>query len=406
VPLARRCTRADVPASILWKERLLRALIFDPFAGISGDMTLGALLDIGLAETWLRDFIARMNVGSAEVRVERVRRCGIACTKVTFELPPEHAHRHLHHVLEIVGRADMPERAKRLATDAFQRLAGAEATVHGTTIEKVHFHEVGALDSILDVVCTMAALEELGLDAFFTRPVATGSGWIDITHGRFPVPAPATLRILQGVPVTGLDLDGECTTPTGAAMIAALTKGAAPPSRFVPVATGFGAGSRDPADRPNCLRVFTAEVADPSESLLLVQADVDDLPPEYVPAALDAMVAAGALDAVVVPVSMKKGRPGTRFEALAPEAALHGVLESMFRATSTLGARFWPVTRPALARREDVIEWRGQRIRRKHVTLPGGEVRAKPEYEDVARAAAVLGLTPWEVRAALERAGS
>lgn len=381
----------------------MHTLIFDPFAGISGDMTLGALLDCGLAEAWLRDFVARMDVPGAQVRVERVRRCGIACTKLTFELPPEHAHRHLHQVLEIVERARTSARAKQRAADAFRRLAEAEAAVHGTTIDKVHFHEVGALDSILDVVCTMAAVEEMGFDACFTRPVATGSGWVDIAHGRFPVPAPATLRILEGIPVTGLDLEGECTTPTGAAIIAALTNGAAPPAHFVPRATGFGAGSRDPADRPNCLRVFAADVTHAAESLLLVQADVDDLPPEYVPSALDALLAAGALDAVVVPISMKKGRPGARLEALSPEAALHGVVEAMFRATSTLGARFWPVTRPALTRREDVVDWRGQRIRRKHVTLPGGETRTKPEYEDVARAAAALGLTPWEVRSALER---
>jgi uncharacterized protein (DUF111 family) len=167
--------------------------------------------------------------------------------------------------------------------------------------------------------------------------------------------------------------------------------------------TGFGAGTRDPADRPNCLRLIAAEVADEApDRLFMLQTDVDDLPSEYAPAAIDAMMAAGALDAVVSSIGMKKGRPGFRFEALAAPATLDAVVEAAFRATTTAGVRYWPVTRPSLARSEDVIEWRGQSIRRKRITLPGGTERVKPEYEDVARAAAALGLSPLEVRIALD----
>lgn len=382
----------------------LRALLFDPFAGISGDMALGALHDLGLPDGWLAAFVADLGLGAVSVRIDRVQRSGIACAKVDFDLPHEHAHRHLRHVVEIIERSRASDTAKARAIDAFRRIAAAEAAVHGTTIEKVHFHEVGALDAILDILCTMAAVEELGFDAFHTRPVALGRGWVEIAHGRFPVPAPATLRILEGIAVTGDQLEGECTTPTGAAILATLASGAPAPAEYVPVRTGFGAGTRDPQDRPNCLRVVAIETA-PSggaQALVLVQTDVDDLAPEYVPPAQEAILGAGALDVVVHPIVMKKGRPGVRIEALAPEPALQAVVDMLFRVTTTIGVRHWPVARPALPRTERTLEWRGQSIRVKEVTLPGGAVRRKPEYEDVVRAARVLGMTPLEVRAALD----
>jgi uncharacterized protein (TIGR00299 family) protein len=378
------------------------ALLFDPFAGISGDMMLGALVDLGLGEDWLRKFVKDLGLGPVGVRVDNVRRRGIACAQVSFDLPHAHAHRHLRNVLEIIDGSGASEGAKARAVDAFHRLAEAEAEVHGTSIEKVHFHEVGALDAILDVLGAMSAVEALGFDTFFTRSVAVGSGWIEIEHGRFPVPAPATLKLLQGIELTGLDLAGECTTPTGAAILATLTGGRKAPAGITVLASGFGAGSRDPEDRPNCLRLISCETDVAHEELLLVQTDVDDMPAEYAPAALDAAVAAGALDAVVSHVGMKKGRPGLRIEALVPAAALDAVIGVLFRATPTIGLRYWPVTRPALPRAEDVVEWRGQRIRRKRVRLPGGTERAKPEYEDVVRAANALGMTPFEVRQALD----
>jgi len=383
---------------------LPRALLFDPFAGISGDMTLGALIDLGLPAEWLADFVADLALADVGVHVTRVVRKGIACAKVDFDLPHEHAHRHLKHIVEIIEGSGAPALSKQRAILVFRRIAAAEANVHGTSIEKVHFHEVGALDAILDILCSMAAIETLGFEAFFTRPVALGSGWVDMAHGRFPVPAPATLTILNGVAVTGADLAGECTTPTGAAILATLTGGAAPPGTFVTRRTGFGGGSRDPADRPNCLRLIEIEVdAAGAETLLLVQTDVDDLPPEYAAQAQEAVLAAGALDVVVMAVGMKKGRPGLRFEALVRASALHAVMNAFFRSTSTIGVRHWPVSRPALPRVEEVVQYRGQSIRLKTVTLPGGALRRKPEYEDVVQAARALGLSALEVRADLER---
>jgi pyridinium-3,5-bisthiocarboxylic acid mononucleotide nickel chelatase len=382
----------------------MKALIFDPFAGVSGDMTVAALIDLGLPVDWLQQFIAQLGLGDVRLVHERVNRRGISCAHIRFELPEQKAHRHLRHIVEIIDRANMPEIVRQRSRDAFQRLAVAEAAVHGTTIEKVHFHEVGALDAILDVVCAMAGVHELGFERFFTRPIALGSGWIQIEHGNFPVPAPATLRLLDGLPVSDAALAGECTTPTGAAIVATLTNGALPPARLRMGKSGFGAGTRDPEDRPNCLRLISAEIEASDEMLYIVQTDVDDLSPELVPAALDACLAAGALDATTQAVGMKKGRPAVRFEALVPPALLDAVLAALFRTTTTIGARYWPVERPSLVRREEIVDFRGHPIRLKTVELPGGGTRAKPDHDDVARAAQALGITHLEaVQALLNR---
>jgi pyridinium-3,5-bisthiocarboxylic acid mononucleotide nickel chelatase len=382
---------------------VLRVLIFDPFAGISGDMTIAALLDLGLDEAWLRAFVAELGIGDVELRIERVVRRGIAAPHVRFAYPPEKAHRHLRHVLEIIDRSKAPPGAKERAADAFRRIAEAEARVHGTTIEKVHFHEVGATDAILDVLCIMAGVAELGFDECRTRPVAVGSGWIDIEHGHYPVPAPATLGILRGLTVTGTELMGECTTPTGAAILATLTGGRGAPAEFAPGRIGFGAGTRDFEDRPNVLRLIEATTAAGTGTLWLLQADLDDLPPEYAAAAQDHLLRAGALDAVLLPTSMKKGRPGVRMEVLVPAGRLHAVEEALFLATSTIGVRRWPVERSTLPRESHEVQWRGQRVRMKSVTLPDGSTRRKPEFDDVAAAAAALGISAWEVRTALQR---
>jgi hypothetical protein len=382
-------------------------LLFDPFAGISGDMTLGALVDLGLDAAWLTDFVAGLGLGDVTVHVERANRRGIDCGRVRFGLPHEHAHRHLRHVIEIIDRSSAPGRAQERAREAFRRIAVAEADVHGTSVEQVHFHEVGALDAILDIVCVMAAVEALGFDTFYTRPVALGSGWIDIAHGRFPVPAPATLKILEGIAVGGMDIDGECTTPTGAAIIATLTDGAAPPGVVTPARTGFGAGTRDPESHPNCVRLVACTLAAPlTDELVLLQADVDDMAPEYAAPAQDAILAAGARDVVFLPLAMKKGRPGLRLEALTDAASLDRVIAAVFRATPTIGIRHWPVRRPALERATIEVPWRGHLVRCKQVVLPDGTRRSKPEYEDVVRAAAAEGMPAWQVRLEVEAAAT
>src|SRR5690606_29178394 len=234
---------------------IMSLLIFDPFAGIAGDMTIAALIDLGLDEDWLRAFVADLGIGPVRIHIERVDRRGIRAPHIRFEYPAEQAPRHLHHVIEIIDRCNAADRVKSLARDAFERVAAAEARIHGTSIERVHFHEVGATDAILDIVCSMAGVTELGFREFRTRPVAIGSGSVDIQHGTYPVPAPATLEILRGLTLTGADIPGECTTPTGAAILAVLTGGRPAPSEFVAVRSGFGAGTRNPEQRPNVLRL-------------------------------------------------------------------------------------------------------------------------------------------------------
>src|SRR5262245_36007175 len=204
-------------------------------------MTLGALLDLGLEEAWLREFVAGLGLGDIKVVIERANRRGISCGRVYFDLPHEHGHRHLKHIYEILDGAPLSESVRARARAAFHRLAVAEAAVHGPTIEKVAFHEVGAREASLDIICSMAGVEQLGFQQFYPRPICVGSGWVEMEHGRFPLPAPATLRLLEGLPVRDSGLEGECTTPTGAAIVGTLTEGAAPPARIRVLKSGFGA---------------------------------------------------------------------------------------------------------------------------------------------------------------------
>ncbi len=374
----------------------MRGLIFDPFSGISGDMTIAALLDLGLPVAWLQDFVRGLDVGPIEVEAERVMRKGIACTRLVLRLPHEHAHRHLKDVVRIIEGTGVSGEVRDRSIQAFTLLAEAEAEVHGTTPERIHFHEVGALDAIVDVLGAVGGAAELGFTEFYTRPVTLGRGWVDMAHGHFPVPPPAVLKLLAGIPVRDPAFEGECTTPTGAALLQVFTARRAAPVTFTPTANGFGAGTRDPEDRPNCLRLIAIEAsgAGGGEEMLAVQTDVDDLPPEYVPPLVEATLSAGAVDCTATPLLMKKGRPGVRIEALAPRDRLEAVSATLFGASTSIGLRFWPVERRTLARSEETLEWRGQQIRVKRSVLPDGGTRAKPEYEDVVRAAAALGLPP------------
>ncbi|MEN8374432.1 MAG: nickel pincer cofactor biosynthesis protein LarC [Gemmatimonadota bacterium] len=380
----------------------MRVLIFDPFAGISGDMFLGAVLALGYPVERLREVAARLGAPPGSVSTDTVQRRSIACRSARFELPREHHHRHLPDILEIL-EGGLDGEALALARRIFERLAAAEASVHGIDPDHVHFHEVGALDSILDIGCAADAVRFLNIEECFTRAVSIGRGWIDIDHGRFPLPAPATAKLLEGMDIGETQWDGECTTPTGAAILAELTDGRPPPTRWRVLASGYGAGSRDPADRPNCLRLLLAELSSEQDTtMVIVQSDLDDMAPEYVPPALEALRAAGAVDVTTSAVGMKKGRPGLRIEALAPYQTLDSVLDALFESTTTIGARYWTVGRRALPRTASTRLWHGTRIRSKQVHLPDGQVRRKPEFDDVASAARDAGVPPLGVRQALD----
>lgn len=377
--------------------------IFDPYSGISGDMILGALVDLGLPPDFLRETIASLGVEAAQIEAHRVQRGGIAAWQVKIPQEREAPERHLTDVLEIIDRVSLPPKAKSTVRSAFQRLAHAEAEVHGTQPERVHFHEVGAVDSIADIVGAAAGVVELGIDSAYTRAVALGRGWTSTAHGLLPVPAPATVKLLVGCPLIESPFEGELVTPTGAALLAELTQGREPPGDFRPIRSGFGAGSRDPKDRPNTLRILLIEDDPITPSLLLLQADIDDLTPEFVPPALEALRATGALDVSAHPVAMKKGRPGTRIEALVPADRRLAASEALFAHTTTIGLRFWPVEREILRRETEELSWRGFRIRVKRTILPNGTFRLKPEYDDLVQVARALGVPPLRLMEELRR---
>lgn len=386
--------------------------ILHPFSGISGDMTLGALVSLGLDPDWLRGLPGKLGLDGITTQIRDVKRAGIACTKVDFEIPPQPHGRHLKHIREIVTKSAAPERVKRLADSAFTLITEQEAAIHGTTVEKVHLHEVGAVDAILDVVGAIWGLELLGVEEVYCGPITVGDGVVFAAHGTMPVPAPATMKLLEGHVIrTGPEGAGELVTPTGAALVRILSRGPEP-ATYVPRKSGFGAGTKEFADRANALRIVLADAAVngsgvPEEDVSVLACEVDDMSPEYLAAAAERLRSAGALDVVLQPVIMKKGRSGTRMEVLStPEQA--GQLERiLLEETTTIGVRRSVVRRAALARTRAVVSVLGHEIAVKVVQLPDGRRRAKPEFEDVQRVAEATGRTPsdifWLASVAAER---
>ncbi|MDP1892124.1 MAG: nickel pincer cofactor biosynthesis protein LarC [Gemmatimonadaceae bacterium] len=384
----------------------MRIAILDPAHGISGDMTLGALLDLGLDAEWLRALPAALGLDGVTVRISDVKRGEIACRKVDFDVPPQPHGRHLKHIAAIVEGSSAPDAVKRVAMDAFTQLTDAEASIHGTTREKVHLHEVGAVDAILDVVGSVWGFQKLGVDAVYNTSVTLGDGFVDAAHGRMAVPAPATIRLLEGIAVRpGPEGTGELTTPTGAVLVRVLSKGA-PPTAYTPIATGYGAGTRDPVGRANALRIILAEAdgAASAETLALLAADIDDLGGEFVAGAADALRAAGALDVTLVQTLMKKGRPGVRVEVLCALTDADRLETLLLTESSSIGVRRVLVSRRALPRREITVTVAGQVIRLKEVSLPDGTTRVKPEWDDVQAAARALGRPAPEVGERARRA--
>jgi uncharacterized protein (TIGR00299 family) protein len=372
--------------------------IFDPFSGISGDMTLGALLDVGLAADWLRALPDALGIHQIGVRIRDVRRGDIACRKVDFDIPPQPHGRGIREIRAMVAAAPLPDAVRQQADRAFTLIAECEAEIHGMAPEDVHLHEVGAVDAILDVVGSVWGFHVLGVTDAYTGRVALGDGTVRAAHGILPVPAPATLKILEGIAVKpGPDGAGELVTPTGAALLRVMTAGKPVPP-YVPRRSGFGAGTKDFPDRANALRLILAdavvpdaESAERSEALVLLAADVDDMSPEYLAAAADQLRAAGALDVTLHPVVMKKGRAGTRVEILCREESADALEELALSVTTTIGVRRIEVMRRALPRQAVVVDVAGQQINVKLVTRPGGVVTAKPEHDDVLRAAQATG---------------
>jgi hypothetical protein len=382
---------------------LERVAILDPFSGIAGDMTLGALVAVGLDAGWVRALPRALGLDGVDVRVQEVLRGDLACVKVDFDIPPQPHGRSVGDIRALVDRAGVvPADVRARADRVFTLIAEQEAEIHGTTPDAVHLHEVGAVDAILDVVGSVWGLSLLGASRVYCGPLQVGDGFVRAAHGVLPVPAPATLRILEGLRVRpGPDGAGELVTPTGAALVRVLSSGP-PPAEYVPRRSGFGAGTKDFAGRANALRLVLADAAPAAaapahEPLVLLAADLDDATPEYLADAAEQLRAAGALDVWTLAVGMKKGRMGVRVELLARPELADALADQLLRTTPTIGVRRHRVERRALPRRERTVDVDGQPVRVKEVDLPGGGRRAKPEFEDVRRAAAALARPPREV---------
>lgn len=363
----------------------MRISYFDAFSGIAGDMTVASLLDAGADETALIAGLRSLGT-NANFQVERVKRAGIAGTYFLVEAPQEHQHRHLHHIDKIIDAAtDLPTRVKTRAKAVFYRLAEAEATTHGIAIEKVHFHEVGAVDSICDIVGSTLGLELLNIDQVYVSAVNVGSGTVQCEHGLMPVPAPATARLLTGQPTYSSGPAIELTTPTGAAFAAALAVrfGPQPPMRVE--RTGFGAGTKDFKGHANLLRVMIGEPSQAAESgtVTVIEANIDDASPQILGYAMDRLFAEGALDVTLQPLLMKKNRQGSLLRVVAKPEDQEKLAQVVLAETTTLGLRLYGAERRVLERHFVEVATEFGPVKMK-ITSAGGFA---PEYDDCKRLA-------------------
>ena len=377
-------------------------LVLEPIGGIAGDMFLAAALDLGVPRGELERLLATLPLGGFRLEVAAAEAGGLRGThlRVVAEgpSPPE---RGLRQILEIVDQSGLSARAREAARAVFVRIGRAEATVHGLPLESVHFHEIGAVDSIVDVCGAAAALDLLGWPRLYATPPELGQGLVETAHGRLPVPAPAVLEILKGTPVKLGGPPGEAVTPTGAALLAALCEVGDPPT-IVPERVGYGVGTARWPDRPNVLRLTLGRAAAGAgeRRLWVLEANLDDCPGQLVARAIEAALAAGALDAWAGPLTMKKGRPGFLVGALAEGHRRDAVARVILAETTTLGVRWHPVERTELAREMVSVETAYGPVRVK-VARDGGRVAgAQPEYEDCAARARDKGVPVREVMAA------
>lgn len=406
-----------------------RFAIIDPASGISGDMLLGALVDLGAGKDWVEGLPERLGCPEVRVAVDRVDRAGLTASRVTVTLAdgttehpatpvassqehghghhdhhdghhhghpheagPGHApHRHVGELLSMVERAPLSAWTKERSLRAFRLLGEAEGRVHGVPAEQVALHEVGALDALVDIVGGIEGFERIGVRNIFRRPVSVGAGWVRAAHGVLSVPAPATGLLLEGIEIgPNGPVTGEATTPTGAVLLRVLTEGP-PPARWRTQASGWGAGGRNPAEYPNVLRVLIAETVAEADEVVVTATDLDDFAPEYLESVRTALAEAGAIDVQVWGTMAKKGRPSLRIEVLSEAGAAEGIAEVLFRHTTTAGVRRWVAARSTLPRHELRVQTReGAAVRVKVLDAPGG-ARLKPEHDDVVAAARQSG---------------
>jgi len=375
---------------------------FDCFSGISGDMTLGALVDAGLSVDLLKAELAKLPVGGYTLAAERAKSKGLQGTLVRVDLDPSipQPHRHLADVLGIIQGSALPDYVKTTSSAVFRKLAEAEARVHGVGVEEVHFHEVGAVDAIVDVVGAVVGLAALGVEKVYASPLPTGSGTVQTAHGLLPVPAPATLELLRGAgaPLRPSPAQTELVTPTGAAILATLAEFRQPALRLRAVGHGFG---RKDLPWANCLRLWLGEplaAGVDRDEISVLEANLDDTTPELLGAAMGRLFEAGALDVYFTPIQMKKNRPGVKLSVLGPPELEDALAATMLRETTTLGVRIARARRLKARRwqQEVATPWGPVRVK---VKAFEGQVTAAPEYDDCLRLASAAGVPVAEVYA-------
>jgi uncharacterized protein (TIGR00299 family) protein len=367
----------------------MRIAYLDCLSGISGDMMLGALIDAGVDIAQIQAGVDSLGLPSCRFVADTVSKCGFRATNVNVQYEPEHTHRHLHHITEMIDQSQLTTNQKDLAKRIFTKLGEAEAKVHGCSIEKVHFHEVGAVDSIADIVGTAIGWDLLGVDRIECSSIPTGTGTVKIAHGTVSIPAPATAELLTNIPLAQSEIAAELTTPTGAAIAATIVDkfGSLPAMQIKTVA--FGAGDRDLESQPNVLRLLIGETEDTSNStedqihdeVWVLETNIDDMTGEAIGHCCGILQQAGVLDVYTTAIQMKKNRPGVTLTALCHSDSVAEAERIMFEQTTTLGIRKWTVQRHILQRQQHTVETTWGPLLGKLTTLPSGDQRFSPEYE-------------------------
>jgi len=389
------------------EDNAMKIAYFDCFAGISGDMILGALVDAGLELEVLREELAKLRLDGFRLEAKKVKRCSLTGTKVEVIVDHhEHSHRHLSHILEIIKESKLPPKVQEDCEAIFSHLARAEAKVHGTSVEHVHFHEVGALDSIVDIVGSVIGLYRLGLDKIYSSPLHLGSGFVMAEHGKLPVPAPGTAELIKGIPTYSTEVEGELTTPTGAAIITTLASQFGPVPLMKIEQIGYGAGAKEFPSLPNLLRLMIGQGEDELEedSISVLESNIDDMNPQFYEVLYERLFQAGALDVYLTPILMKKSRPATKLTVLCPPEKVNDCDRIVFEETTTFGVRISQAMRKKLFREIKEVKTRYGKVRIKVGMMGDRMTDLCPEYEDCKALAISLHLSVREVYQEAQRA--
>jgi pyridinium-3,5-bisthiocarboxylic acid mononucleotide nickel chelatase len=385
----------------------MRIAYLDCSSGISGDMTLAALVDAGVPLEKLNEAVGSLGLPGVKLTAQEVKRHGFRATGITVEHEPEQKHRHLHHIEAIIDASRLTPKQRETGRRVFRRLAEAEAKVHGTTVEKVHFHEVGAVDSIADILGAAVGFDLLGAERVIVSPICTGTGRITIAHGECSVPAPATAELLRGIPLAASDVPFELTTPTGAAIVATLANGFGSLPAMTIETIGYGAGRRDLPQQANILRLFVGEsvkVAGTSDTVWVLETNLDSTTGEMIGHCITRLWEAGALDVYTTAIQMKKNRPGVKITVLSPLERIAALENIVLQETGTLGIRRWPAGRHVLPREFLQVDTAWGPVDGKLSRLDDGSVQFAPEYEACRQIAARHHVSLREVYAAAHQA--